>query len=225
MLFSTTTHTKPTTTQQENHQNTTTHTTTTTIKKIKDQRKSKNSKSQKRRSVRGSIKITQKIKITQRDQFVGSWRKGSGLPAKSKACGLKALDRWSIRGFVDRFVDQRSQRHDLRWRHDLGSLSLSLSLFAHEFRNGLKWKFWLKPISGSKLLKHTVNWKYFPKNLFFMRNQTLAFTEKYFRKWFEAKTNTILVPKLCLRSCSSSPHWILSRILRQNYECYMHSVF
>ena len=33
MLFSTTTHTKPTTTQQENHQNTTTHTTTTTTKK------------------------------------------------------------------------------------------------------------------------------------------------------------------------------------------------
>ena len=26
-----------------------------------------------------------------------------------------------------------------------------------------------------------------------MRNQTPAFTEKHFRKWFEAKTNTALV--------------------------------
>ena len=73
------------------------------------------------------------------------------------------------------------------------SLSLSLSLFARKSGNCLKWKFWLKPISGSKPLKHTVNWKYFPENLFSMRNQTLAFTEKHFRKWFEAKTNTAYI--------------------------------
>ena len=40
----------------------------------------------------------------------------------------------------------------------LGSL-FSLSLFARESGNGLKWKFWLKPISESKPLKHTVTWK------------------------------------------------------------------
>ena len=66
----------------------------------------------------------------------------------------------------------------------------SLSLFARESGNGLKWKFLLQTISGSNQLKHTVNWKVFPENLFFMRNQTPTFTEKHFQKWFEVKTNT-----------------------------------
>ena len=148
---------------------------------------------------------------TERDRFVGSWHKGFGSSAKSKARGSKALGRRLVHGFVDRFVDRQSRRHDLGYgfvawsglwvrrcsqRHDLGSLfflSLSLSLFARKSGNCLKWKFWLKPIFGSKPLKHTVNWKYFPENLFSMRNQTLAFTEKHFRKWFEAKTNTAYI--------------------------------
>ena len=93
MLFSTTTHTKPTTTQEENHQNTTTHTTTTTTK----------------------IKITQKSKShRERDRFVGfrrswrlwvagevesSWVEGSG----SKIGGSKALalgQRLWVRGVI-----------------------------------------------------------------------------------------------------------------------------
>ena len=45
------------------------------------------------------------------------------------------------------------------WALSSSSLSLSLSLFACESGNGLNWKFWLKPISGSNQLKHTVNWK------------------------------------------------------------------
>ena len=44
---------------------------------------------------------------------MGSWRKGSGSSAKSKAYGSKALGRRSVRGFVDRVVVRRSQRHDL----------------------------------------------------------------------------------------------------------------
>ena len=201
MLFSTTTHTKPTTTQQENHQNTTTHTTTTT---------KKNQRSKAHGFVGRSKSHKKSKSYTHRDRFVGSWRKGSGSSAKSKAYGSKALGRRSVRGFVDRFVVRRSQRHDLGYGvrgviwtlgspmkskawYGLSLLSLSLSLFACESENDLKWKFWLKPISGSKPLKHTVNWKYFLENLFSMRNQTPAFTEKHFRKWFEAKTNTAYI--------------------------------
>ena len=92
-------------------------------------------------------------------------------------------------------------RSALLWLSDwssvwgLGSLfflSLSLSVFARESGNGLNWKFSLQTISGSKPLKYMVNWKYFLENLFSMCNQTPAFMEKYFRKWFEAKTNTAL---------------------------------
>ena len=36
---------------------------------------------------------------------MGSWREGSGSPAKSKARGLKALGRRSVHGFVDRWVE------------------------------------------------------------------------------------------------------------------------
>ena len=77
----------------------------------------------------------------------------------------------------------------------LSSSSLSLSVFARESGNGLNWKFSLQTISGSKPLKHMVNWKYFLENLFSMCNQTPAFTEKYFWKWFETKTNTVLAFK------------------------------
>ena len=167
---------------------TTTHTTTTTKKTIRDQREKEKIKiTQKRRSVRGSIKSTQKIKITQRERSVrgfvarrlwvageveGSWVEGSGS---------------KIGSWVRRSVKSKSKA----WSGlSLLPFSLSLSLFACESGNGLKWKFWLKPISELKPLKHTVNWKYFLENLFSMRNQTLAFTEKHFRKWFEAKTNT-----------------------------------
>ena len=52
----------------------------------------------------------------ERDRFVGSWREGSRSPAKSKARGSKALGRRSVRGFVDRFVDQQSRRRDWRSR-------------------------------------------------------------------------------------------------------------
>ena len=195
MLFSTTTHTKPTTTQQENHQNTTTHTTTTTIKKIKDQRKSKNSKSQKRRSVRGSIKITQKIKITQRDQFVGSWRKGSGLPAKSKACGLKALDRWSIRGFVNRFVDQRSQRHDLRWRHDLGSLSLSLCAWVQKW---FEVKILTKTNFRVKAIKTHSQLKIFSEKFIFHAQPNTSIYRKVFPEVIWSQNKLSLSPQIVL---------------------------
>ena len=81
MLFSTTTHTKSTTAQQENYQNTTTHTTTTTKKsEIKGS------------WVCGSIKITQKIKITHRERSVR---------------GFVALGR--RRRVEDRFVVRRLQ--------------------------------------------------------------------------------------------------------------------
>ena len=36
---------------------------------------------------------------------MGSWCEGSGSSAKSKARGLKALGRRSVRGFVDRWVE------------------------------------------------------------------------------------------------------------------------
>ena len=44
---------------------------------------------------------------------MGLWREGFSSPAKSKARGLKALGRRSVRGFIDRFVDRRSRRRDL----------------------------------------------------------------------------------------------------------------
>ena len=133
MLFSTTTHTKPTTTQQENHQNTTTHTTTTKKKKNqRSKRESKKSKSHKNvDQFVGQSKSHKKSKShRERDRFVGSWRKGSGSSAKLKARGSKVLGRRSVRGFVDRW----SRRCDLgsgfvAWSGlSLLPLSLSLSL-------------------------------------------------------------------------------------------------
>ena len=47
---------------------------------------------------------------------IGSWREGFGSLAKSKVYGSKALGRRSVRGFVDRFVDQQSRRRDWRSR-------------------------------------------------------------------------------------------------------------
>ena len=201
--FSTTTHTKPTTTQQENHQNTTTHTTTTTKKK-----KSKIKGSW----VRGSIKITQKIKITQRERLVrgfvalgrrrrvkdrfvvwrllvvseveGSWVEGSGSKiglwvhrsAKSKVWSAKSVKSkaWSakLKAWLGRrSVGRRSAKSKSKAViGEVGEVEVEGSLssvFAHESRNGLKWKFSLQTISGSKPSKHPVNWNnlwkiYFP---------------------------------------------------------------
>ena len=150
MLFFTTTHTKPTTTQQENHQITTTHTTTTTTKKSKikglwvDQNHIENQNHiERERSVRGFMAL------------------GRRSVCDAKALGRRRSQRFvgrrSVCGFVDRrsrrrggFVDQRSRSR---------RLSLSLSLFARESVNGLKWKFSIQTISGSKPSKHLVNWK------------------------------------------------------------------
>ena len=79
---------------------------------------------------------------------MGSWRKGSGSPAKSKALGRR-----SVRGFVDRQSRRRDWFVD-RWFHRLAKSkskavigevgevevegSLSLSLFACKSGNGLK---------------------------------------------------------------------------------------
>ena len=70
-------------------------------------------------------------------------------------------------------------------------LSLSLSLFAR-LRKWFEGKILAENIFRVKGLNFTVNWNSFPENPFFIRNQTPTFTEKLFRKWFEAKTNTAL---------------------------------
>ena len=53
---------------------------------------------------------------------------------------------------------------ELLWSSDWSSVwgviwALSLSLFVRESGNGLKWKFSLQTISGSKPSKHLVSWK------------------------------------------------------------------
>ena len=103
--------------------------------------------------------------------------------------GVRSRCNWcEVEGVISMWsMQSRSRRHDIFLSL---SLSLSLFVFTRESRNDLKWKFSLQTISRSNQLKHTVNWKYFPKNLFSMRNQTPTFTEKYFQKWFETKTNT-----------------------------------
>ena len=114
---------------------------------------------------------------------IGSWREGSRSLAKSKACGLKALGRRSVRGFVDRWSQRCDWRSRQSYRRDrfvdwwvrrsakskskaviseVGKVEVEGSLsfvFACEFGNGLKWKFSLQTISGSKPSKHPVNWK------------------------------------------------------------------
>ena len=160
-------------------------------KNQRSKRESKKSKSHRNvdRFV-GRSKSHKKSK-SHREREIGSWVHGwvAGEVEGSWVEGSRSkIDSWVRRSAKSKAWSGLWVR---RWsrRHDLGSLSLSLSLFACESRNGLKWKFWLKPIFGSKPLKHTVNWKYFPENLFSMRSQIPAFTEKHFRTWFEAKTN------------------------------------
>ena len=68
----------------------------------------------------------------------------------------------------------------------LSSLSLSLS------GNTLKWKWKCKMISVVKAFFFSVNGNQFPENRIIRTNQTPAFPEKHFRKWFSPKTNTPL---------------------------------
>ena len=71
------------------------------------------------------------------------------------------------------------------------SLSLSLSLWKpFEVKIGTEMNF-----RGQSVF-FTVEWNWFPENSIFWTNQTLAFTEKHFRKWFSPKTNTALVNHL-----------------------------
>ena len=124
ILFSTTTHTKPTTIQQKNHQNTTTHTTTTTTKiKI----------TQRERSVRGFPAKLKALGRRRSQRLVGRrlwvedwWVKGSGS-------GSKALDSWRDLGFG--FAGEVEDWFMGSWREGSGSPamgSLSLSLFVRE---------------------------------------------------------------------------------------------
>ena len=88
------------------------------------------------------------------------------------------------------------------------SLSLSLSLFVC-LRKWFEGKILAENIFRVKGLNFTVNWNSFPENPFSMRNQTPAFTEKYFQKWFEAKTNTALYYKFRFYLFYFKNIWIL----------------
>ena len=123
-----------------------------------------------------SWRVRFEVEVEQWSRSVRSQRAlGSRFAGKVKGCNLGV-------------IRSRSQMVKSKGAKSKGSGLLvrgviwvrSLSLFARESENGLKWKFSLQTISGSNQLKHTINWKAFPKNLFSMRNQTPAFTEKAF---------------------------------------------
>ena len=65
------------------------------------------------------------------------------------------------------------------------ALSLSLSL-----RNSFEVKIGMEIHFRSQSLFFWVNGNQFPENSIFRTNQTPAFPEKHFRKWFSPKTNT-----------------------------------
>ena len=74
-------------------------------------------------------------------------------------------------------------------------LSLFLSLRVSE--NGLKWKKQRKIFYSPLPLFYGQHWKHFQFDPIFSNNQTPTFTEKHFRKLFEAKTNAPLVMLDC----------------------------
>ena len=199
MLFSTTTHTKPTTTQQENHQNTTTHTTTTTTKKSEIKERVKN---QNHTKTQISSWVDQNHKERERDRFVGSSREGSGSPMKSKALVRGFVDQWVegsgskidswVRRLVHRSANSKawSKGEDLErlvWGRWWSSVWLSLEstccfecMWESSNENCLKWKWEQKLFYTLGPLFYGQHWKYFQFDPIFRTNQTIYFTEKHF---------------------------------------------
>ena len=70
------------------------------------------------------------------------------------------------------------------------SLSLSLSV-----RNSFEVKIGTKTHFRGQSVFFSVNWNWFLENSIFRTNQTPAFSEKHFQKWFSPKTNTPLKVK------------------------------
>ena len=174
MLFSTTTHTKPI---------------TTTKKKIRDQREKV--KNQNHKQI-----LLQKFQMRTRTRLVmGSRVYGFvGLRCDSPVRSVRCDSRFvGLRCNDLGFLGSRSLSLSLSLSLCLHVwvLSLSLSLFAR-LRKWFEGKILAENIFRVKGLNFTVNWNSFPENPFSMRNQTPAFPEKHFQKWFEVKTNTAL---------------------------------
>ena len=135
----------------------------------------------------------------------GSWVRHSwvvgllfvGSPFVGRGFTVRGFVRLAVRGFDDlvggatisTFLGSRSLSFSLYLR--MWVLSLSLSLFAR-LRKWFEGKILAENIFRVKGLNFTVNWNSFPENPFSICNQIPAFTEKLFRKWFEAKTNIAL---------------------------------
>ena len=107
---------------------------------------------------------------------------------------------------------RRSDRHD---RGFDGAISLSVCVFVSP---SLSTSFslcaspemvWSENNNVTLLpLFYSQHWKYFQFDPIFSNNQTPTFTEKHFRKWFEAKTNAALISHIFLHMYSLIWLWL-----------------
>ena len=122
-------------------------------------------------------------------------REVGGSKARSKVrslrcdrrTGAREIDRRGTIGEVLRSTQLVSVIVKLELGVRLFSLSLSLSV-----RNSFEVKIGTEIHFCGQSVFFSVNWNWFPKNSIFRINQTPAFPEKHFRKWFSPKTNTPL---------------------------------
>ena len=132
------------------------------------------------------------FKITQRERSMGRRRDRTEARSKvrSAQCDRRGAIDWCVRSARTRARGSPAIV-ELDW--SLGasspspSLSLSLSL---SLRNSFEVKIGTEIHFRGQSLFFSVNWNWFPENSIFQTNQTFAFTEKHFRKWFSLKTNT-----------------------------------